>query len=116
MKIRFQADADLDRTIITALLRLEPRIDFQTAHEAGLKGLPDHEVLALAARDGRVLVSHDQSTMPYHFAEFIQENESAGVFIIPQGWPYFIAAEELLLMWAASEAEEWVNCICHLPL
>jgi hypothetical protein len=30
--------------------------------------MKDGEVLALAARDGRVLVTHDQTTMPTHFA------------------------------------------------
>jgi hypothetical protein len=36
MSVRFQADADLDQTIVTALLRREPGIDFHTASAAGL--------------------------------------------------------------------------------
>lgn len=63
MKVRFQADADLNQTIILALLRHEPGIDFQTASNAGLAGLDDATVLALAAHEGRLLVTHDQSTM-----------------------------------------------------
>ncbi len=35
-----------------------------------LSGLSDPEVLALAARDGRALVTHDKSTMPTHFRRF----------------------------------------------
>ncbi|EAZ89840.1 hypothetical protein CY0110_25436 [Crocosphaera chwakensis CCY0110] len=31
MKIRFQADADRNQTIVTGVLRREPKIDFQTA-------------------------------------------------------------------------------------
>lgn len=31
MRVRFQADADLNQTIVLALLRREPVIDFQTA-------------------------------------------------------------------------------------
>ena len=72
MKVRFQADADLRRPIIAGLRRREPTIDFRTAHEAGLAGLNDATVLAIAADDGRLLVSHDVSTMPEHFARFIQ--------------------------------------------
>jgi predicted nuclease of predicted toxin-antitoxin system len=34
-------------------------IDVLTAHEAGLLGRPDHELLAYAATEGRVLVTHD---------------------------------------------------------
>ena len=36
MKVRFQADNDLDERIITATKRLEPAIDFQRAPELGL--------------------------------------------------------------------------------
>lgn len=71
MKVRFQADADLNQTLILALVRREPRVDFQTAFIAGLVGLDDTTVLALAAHDGRVLVTHDQSTMAQHFSRFI---------------------------------------------
>ncbi len=71
MKIRFQADADLNEIILTALLRREPSIDFQTATTAGLSGRSDTDVLALAADRGRLLVTHDRRTMPNHFAAFV---------------------------------------------
>jgi hypothetical protein len=41
MKVRFQADADLHQMIVTALVRREPSVDFQTATAAGLAGLLD---------------------------------------------------------------------------
>ena len=49
MKVRFQADADLNEILVKAVLRREPGIDFQTARTAGLAGVPDKEVLAMAA-------------------------------------------------------------------
>src|SRR5262245_31807122 len=76
MTIRFQADAELNRLIVLAVIRREPNLDFRTAEVAGLTGLKDHEVLAVAAGEGRVLVSHDQKTMPRHFAEFIVHTPS----------------------------------------
>lgn len=79
MKVRFQADADLNEILIKATLRREPAIDFQTARAAGLSGLSDRKVLALAAQSGRLLLSHDRKTMPRHFAEFIATETSAGV-------------------------------------
>ena len=116
MKVRFQADADLHQMIITALVRREPGVDFHTATAAGLAGLRDPQVLERAATAGCVLVSHDQSTMPQHFATFIQHQHSAGLLIVPQRLPYEAMVEELLLIWAASEAEEWINRIAYLPL
>lgn len=92
------------------------RLTFQTAEEAGLTGLDDSAVLAIAAGEGRLLVSHDRQTMPWHFAQFIQQQTSPGVLIVSQHLPVSQAAEELLLIWFATEAEEWINQICTLPL
>jgi len=116
MKIRFQADADLREVIIKALLRQEPTIDIISAHKANLSGLGDNKVLALAADEGRVLLTHDRKTMPYHFAEFVNERTSPGVIVIPQDLPVTTAVEDLLLIWIASDASEWLNRICYLPL
>ena len=116
MKVRFQADADLHQVIVTTLLRRSPGMDFQTATAASLHGLPDPQVLARAADEGRLLVSHDQSTMPDHFADFIQHRQSSGLLIIPQHLSHSVAVEELLLVWVASEAAEWINRISYLPL
>ena len=116
MKICFQADADLRQTIVAATVRREPSIDFRTALAAGLPGLKDPQVLATAAASGRVLVTHDAKSMPRHFGEFILEAESPGVLIVPQRLPIRVAVEELLLIWVATEAGDWVNRICRLPL
>lgn len=75
MRPRFQADADLNEEIVSGLLRRHPDIDFRTAEEAELRGLPDPELLARAAGDGRILVTHDRRTMPAHFANFIGRKE-----------------------------------------
>jgi hypothetical protein len=116
MKPRFQADADLNEEIVAGVIRREPAIDFQTAPEAGLHGLSDPDVLARAAGENRILVTHDRRTMPRHFADFILQDASPGVFVIPQQLPVRLAIEELLLIWLASEGEEWVNLIVELPL
>jgi len=116
MKIRFQADADLNQIILLATVRREPAIDFRTALAAGLTHLSDKEVLATAARAGRLLVTHDQRTMPRHFAEFITTQTSPGLLIIPQHLPVALVVEDLVLIWSTTEAEEWINRICFLPL
>ena len=119
MKVRYQADADLDRRIVRATRRREPGIDFQFASEArsgrGLKGLSDDQVLALAAQEGRILITHDRRTMPGHFARFIATATSPGVIILPQRMPLGVAVDWLVTIWAASEAEEWVNQMLPIP-
>jgi hypothetical protein len=69
MRIRFQADADLNQAIVAAVLRRLPEADFRTATDAKLGGLHDLEVLAIAARDGRLLVTSDRQTMPGFFED-----------------------------------------------
>ncbi|MGA9773844.1 MAG: DUF5615 family PIN-like protein [Blastocatellia bacterium] len=115
MKPRFQADNDLDQRIVTAVKRLKPAIDFQTALALGLHRVPDWDVLALAAQEKRVLVSHDRRTLPDHFREFIASQTSPGVIIVSRKLSIAKAAEWLHLLWAATEAEEYTNIIYSLP-
>jgi predicted nuclease of predicted toxin-antitoxin system len=60
MRVRFQADADLDGRILRGLRRAAPEIDIRTASDAKLAGLSDPEVLRVAAGAGRILVSQDR--------------------------------------------------------
>lgn len=117
MKVRFLADADLNKTIVSGVLRREPSVDFLTAHAADLRRMKDLEVLALAAAQQRVLVSHDVGSMPSHFRSFRDAGEhSAGVFLVAQSLDVGAVIEELLLIWLASEASEWENRLAWLPL
>jgi hypothetical protein len=114
--VRYQADADLNQAIVTGVLRREPTVDFQNALAAGLEGVKDSDVLALAAQQGRILVSHDRRTMPVEFAAFIVANKSSGVIIVSRKVAIEVVIEELLLIRAVSSAEEWINRIAKLPL
>jgi hypothetical protein len=42
--IRFLVDADLNEGIVAGCLRREPTMDFLSANEASLEGLPDPKV------------------------------------------------------------------------
>jgi hypothetical protein len=116
MKVRFQADADLNQAIVTGVLRREPTVDFQTVNVSNLSGLSDLEVLSFVVQESRVLVSHDQRTMPRYFAEFIVTQTSSGVIIVLQSLPVSEAIINLIKIWQTSEAEDWVNRIAYLPL
>ncbi|MDJ0737709.1 MAG: hypothetical protein QNJ47_27250 [Nostocaceae cyanobacterium] len=54
--------------------------------------------------------------MPSEFAQFITKNQSSGVIIVSRKLSIEVVIEELLLIWAASSAEEWVDRIAKLPL
>jgi len=115
VKPRLQGDADLNEDILNGLLRRESAIDFKSAAEAGIRGLSDWEVLQVAKDEGRILVSHDRRTMPAVFGEFVRNSASPGLFLISQSTKVLPAIEGILLVWAASEHEEWANRIVAIP-
>lgn len=114
--IKFQADADLNVAIVTGTILRQPKVDFQTANEAGLAGIKDANVLAICAKQQRILVSHDRRTMPAEFATFLQHSQSAGVLIVSKKVPLETVISELVLIWSASYPSEWINCIFKIPL
>ena len=59
---RFLADQDFNEHIITGVLRYEPAIDFVRLRDIALDRRPDAEILAHAALEGLLLVSHDVNT------------------------------------------------------
>jgi hypothetical protein len=73
-------------------------------------------VLALAARDGRVLITHDHSTMPRRFRGFIRTTPSPGLIVVPQSLSVREVVDALILIWAATQSEEWINRIAYLPI
>lgn len=114
---RFLADEDLRSAIRSAVLRQEPRIHFATVRGMGWGGKSDDEVLELAAVQGLIVVSHDMRTMPAAaYARMARSATLAGLLLAPQTYPIRPLADELVLIWGASTAEEWVGRVEYLPL
>ena len=116
MRPRFQADADFNHKVVIGLRRREPSVDFMGAHDGGVVGIPDPEALRIAAESGRILVSHDRKTMPAHFARFIEQPSSPGVIIVSQDLDIGAAIEDLLIIWAATDAGEWIGQLGFVPI
>lgn len=116
MSICFQADADLNFDIVKAVRKQEPAIDLASASDAGLQGVGDPDILERAALENRVLVSHDRRTMPEHFRLRLAAGKSSpGVLVVAQGVAIGDAVDAIILIWSASQDEEWRNQIHHLP-
>jgi predicted nuclease of predicted toxin-antitoxin system len=61
--IALAIDENFDRHILRALLRRMPEVDFRTVQNQGLAGADDPQVLAWAASENRVRVTHDVRTV-----------------------------------------------------
>lgn len=114
--VRFLADENFRQAIVVQLRKKNPQIDIMTAAEAGILGAPDPQVLAHAASAGRILMSHDVTTIPGYFAELLMSGaHSPGVFLIAQTTPVGEAIAAFLLVWSASTADEWRDQLTFLP-
>jgi hypothetical protein len=114
---KFIGDADLNEDLIRGMRRNESGVDFLAASEGGTRGLPDRQVLELAASTGRVVVSHDRNTMAGEFYRFLADGHSSpGLIIVEQELDEGEAIEELLLVWAASRPDELPDQIFWIPM
>ncbi len=115
--IRFLADENFDPAIVWELRRKQPQLDIISAVEAGILGFKDPALLAFAAQERRIIVSHDKRTLPDHLAEFlVAGHRSPGIMLVPAELPIGKAIETLLLVWEASFPTDWQDIITCLPL
>ena len=115
MRIRFQADANIVPAVGRGLRRREPAVDYRFALGLIPDGMPDPDVLNLAAADGRVLVTNDLRTMQIHFAGFIATRDSPGLLLVPAWISIRETIEGLLICWLSWTAEEMRNQVRWLP-
>lgn len=54
--------------------------------------------------------------MPAHFARYLNAGPSPGVIILREAISIASAIDELILIWNASDAEEWINRLVWIPL
>ena len=117
MIVRFLADEDVRADIVQGLRLREPALDILDVKSSGLRGSKDPALIELAAEQDRILITHDRNTMPRHFYELLASGKSGpGLFIVPDR-PSAVGEtiESLLLVWAASQAEERWNRTVYLP-
>jgi hypothetical protein len=99
------------------VLRREPLAEFMRARELHLDGRPDAAVLEYAAAEGFLVVSHDVNTMRAEADARLSDGRAmAGLLLVRQSVPVLVAIENLIVIWAASEGEEWQGRVKFLPL
>jgi hypothetical protein len=114
---RFLADHAFNEHILRGVERREPSIDLLHAREAGLERSSDDELLAFAARENWIVLSHDVNTMTAAAYKRVENGlPLAGLFLVSQGAIIGQIVEDIILIWSASGAEEWTNHVKYLPL
>jgi hypothetical protein len=115
--LRLVADENFNKNILRGLLRREPDLDIVRIQDVGLSGVDDPAVLEWAAQEGRVLLTHDVSTITKYAYERVRAGRPMpGVFEVSRAVPIGRAIEDILLLAECSLNGEWEGQVRYLPL
>lgn len=111
------ADENFDNRILRGIWRAEASVDVVRVQETDLYQADDPTVLAWAAQEQRVVLTHDINTMPkYAYARVRAGQPMPGLIAVRLGAAIGEVIEDILLILATSAAEELENQIVFLPL
>jgi len=111
------ADENFNNDIVRALLRRLSELDLVRVQDVGLTGAHDRQVLEWAAAEGRVLLTHDVSTITRFAYERVESGlPMPGVFELAYAIPVGVAVEDILLIAQCSLSGEWEGQVRYLPL
>jgi len=115
--MRWAADENFNNDIIRGLLRRKPDVDIVRVQDVGLSGMDDPTVLEWAADEGRVLLTHDVSTITRCAYERAEAGKPMpGVFEVSRDIPMGVVIEDLILLTECSLENEWEGQVRYLPL
>ena len=111
------ADENFSNDIVRGLLRRRPGLDVVRVQDAGLSGADDPTVLEWAAHEGRVLLTHDVSTITRHAYGRVRAGKPMpGVFEVGRSSSVGAVIEDILLLAECSLEAEWEGQVRYLPL
>jgi hypothetical protein len=114
---RFLADEDFNNDVLRGLQRRVAHVDIVRVQDVGLRGASDADVLSHAAAEGRILLTHDVSTLIGRALQRIQAGiEMPGVIAMAQSMPMGAAIEDLALIAECATPDEHRNQVWYLPL
>ena len=115
--MKWLADENLDNAIVRGLLRRSYEFDIVRAQDVPqVSGEEDPVMLDWATRNGRVVLTHDVSTMIPAMRELLRVSRCAPIVFVPDSLPSGLAIEEILLLDECSVEEDWAAGVVYLPL
>ena len=115
--LRLAADENFNGDIVRGVLRRNPKLDIVRVQDVSLSGADDPSGLQWAADQGRILVTHDISTLARHAFDRIAAGQPMpGVFEVRSVAPVGQAIDDLILLAECSFEGEWEGQVRFLPL
>ncbi|MCI0523631.1 MAG: DUF5615 family PIN-like protein [Acidobacteria bacterium] len=118
-EIKYLLDEHVNPRLRKALKRSAPDIVVWRVGDPGAPQLsaPDPEILLWCEERGFSLVTNNRESMPVHLQKHLAEGRHVpGIFTLNPNLTIGETAEELVLIWGASEAEEYADQLNYLPL
>jgi hypothetical protein len=115
--LRFAVDENFNNDVMRGVQRRNPAVDMVRVQDAALSGAEEPAILEWAASEGRVLLTHDASTMTHHAYERVWNGQRMpGVFEVSRKVSVRVAIEEILILADCRLENEWEGQVRYLPL
>lgn len=115
--LRLLADENFNGRILRALQRLIPDLDVVRVQDTGHSGAHDRSLLAWAAEQNRILLTHDVATLVGYAYERVGKDQAMpGVIAVRTDSPIGRVIEDLELILLASEPDELNGRTLFVPL
>ena len=115
--IRLAADENFNGNILRGLLRRKPDLDIIRIQDTDVAGSNDAAVLEWTANQGRILLTHDVTTITKHaYARVTEGQPMPGVFEVDVDAPMRVVIDDILLLAECSRDGEWEGQVRYLPL
>ena len=115
--LRLLADENLNHDLMRGVLRRMPSLDLVRVHDVGLREVDDPSLLEWAARERRIILTHDVNTMPAFAFDRIRKNQAMpGIFVVSQQAALVDVIDEILLIAECSDGSEYDGQVIYLPL
>jgi hypothetical protein len=115
--LRLVADENFDGSIVRGLRRRNPDLDIVRIQDVGLSGIDDPTVLEWSAHEGRVLLTHDVTTITHYAYERSRVGlPMPGVFEVNLNASIGQIIDDILLLATCSLEGEWEAQVLYLPL
>ncbi|NJL63007.1 MAG: DUF5615 family PIN-like protein [Methylacidiphilales bacterium] len=111
------SDENFNGDIVRGLFLHQPNLDLIRVQDVGLQEVDDPAILAWAAINDRILLTHDRATMPdFAYNRLVAGEPMVGIFVVNDRMPIRQAIDELLLLIDCSKQVEWKGVVLYLPL
>ncbi len=115
--IRFGADENFNYNIVRGVRRRDPAVQIVCVQDVGLFGAGDPRVLEWAAAEGRIMLSHDVSTLTrFAYDRVAAGLRMPGVFEVGRRLTIKAVIDDLLLVSHCSFPDDWEGRVVYLPI